>query len=182
LLERGRQHLRQLECAPHERKEEREVLARRWSARPEVLDLPDERLDGRVGGGDAEGGWLADGEGAEPRSVRSGEERHDAAVRVADEVVTLPKLGTDLTRLVLEVDPLERRPRWVPAAREEHAVEAVLERTLRRPGHRCVPDAAVHEHDARHLRDAIRCNEVGRISLRKAGSGCYKHVGMLLAG
>ena len=49
-------------------------------------------------------------------------------------MVALAQLRRDLVRLLLEVDPLERRPGRVTAPREEDALEPILQRPLRRPG------------------------------------------------
>src|SRR5215471_17443892 len=69
-----------------------------------------------------------------------------------DEMVAPAELGGDLVRLPLEVDARQWRPRRIAAAREEDALVPLVERTLRRPRRRGVPDASVNEHDARHKR------------------------------
>src|SRR3954451_819427 len=85
---------------------------------------------------------------------------------MSDEVVAFAQLGRDLGRLLLEVDPPERRPRRVAATREEGALEAILERPLRRPGRRRVADAAVDEDESRHKPHVIVA--------RRAKFGCHK--------
>ena len=89
-----------------------------------------------------------------------------APYECADEMVALAQLGRDLVRLLLEVDPLERRPGRIAAAREEHALEPILERALRRPRRGGVPDAAVDEDESRHKPHVIVA--------RRAKFNCYK--------
>src|SRR5205085_2172781 len=83
----------------------------------EALEASEERLHRRVVARDAEARRLAHGERPEHRpTARRREERDNAPVGVADEVVALAQFRCDLLGLLLEVDPLERRPRRIAAA------------------------------------------------------------------
>ena len=48
---------------------------------------------------------------ASDRAARRREQRHDAAVGMADEMVALAQLRSDLVGLLLEVDPLDAAAR-----------------------------------------------------------------------
>ena len=66
------------------------------------------------------------------------------------QMIPVAQLARHVVSLLLEVDPLERRTGRIAAARNEHALEAIGERALLRPGRLSVPHAAVDEHDPRH--------------------------------
>jgi hypothetical protein len=67
-----------------------------------------------------------------------------------DEVIALAQgLGED-GRLILEVDPLERRARRIAAPGQEHALEAIRELALCDPRHLGVADTPVDEDDPLH--------------------------------
>jgi hypothetical protein len=53
---------------------------------------------------------------------------------VTHQVVAAPQFRRYVVRLLLEVDPLERRTGRIAAARDEHALEPVGQRSLLRPG------------------------------------------------
>ena len=69
---------------------------------------------------------------------------------MTDQVIPVAQRAGHVVRLLLEVDPLERRTGRVAAARDEHALEATGQRALLRPGGLGVAHAAVDEHDPRH--------------------------------
>ena len=69
---------------------------------------------------------------------------------MADKVIAVAQFAGHVVRLLLEVDPLERRTGRITAARDEHALEAIGQRALLRPGRLGVAHAAVDEHDPRH--------------------------------
>ena len=71
----------------------------------------------------------------------------------------------ELIGLLGEVDLLQRRIRWVAGALDDHEVEAIGERSLRRPRHRAGADAAMNEDDPVQQRHDICVNKVGRKSV-----------------
>src|SRR5205807_2119992 len=81
------------------------------------------------------------------------EEGDDASVGVPDQMGAVGEQRSELFRLLLEVDPLERWVRRVAAAVRDDEVVPLRERLQRAPGRRPVADAPVHEDDS-HDADA----------------------------
>ena len=123
------------------------VIAR--AVLPELDGACGEGSGGRIVPRDPERGRLDHRQREQPVGVTEGGEKRDhAAVRVSDEV--RPRLDELLEPdgLVLEVDPLDIRPRREPAPVRDDELEALGERPLCRPGCITVDDAAVDEEDA----------------------------------
>jgi len=81
-------------------------LALTGPCRPNSPQSLEEALDRRISSRDAEGGRLDDRQGAHRSRASSGrQERHHAAVRVADEMGRLVEQTRDVDRIGLEIDP-----------------------------------------------------------------------------
>src|SRR5262249_58533930 len=104
-LERGRQRLGDREGAADEREEELKVGAR---VARRAIERAEELLDRGISSRHAEGRRLVDRQRPN-RLPRRNQQRDDAAVRVADEMVAGPDDLTDLPGLLLKVDALQRR-------------------------------------------------------------------------
>ena len=55
---------------------------------------------------------------------------------------------SELGSLLREIDAIEQRPRWIPAAVWDDELEVLNQRLYRRPRDGAVADAPVDEHDA----------------------------------
>ena len=151
LLEVRRQRVGQARRSIRDEREEAgEELARLARAlAPVSLERFDRRIGLRLAARDPEAGRLDHGERTdELGALRGGEERDDASVRVAGEMVApLEPLG-DPAAVLLEVDRGDRRPGREAGPVEDNELETLGEGGLRRPGRGAVADAAVDEHES----------------------------------
>src|SRR5438067_12666687 len=83
------------------------------------------------------------------------EEGDDASVGVPDQMGAVGEQRSELFRLLLEVDPLERRVWRVAAAVRDDQLVSGGERLHGAPGRGAVADAAVHEDDSHRTKYAV---------------------------
>jgi len=123
----------------------------RAGLRVQLLAPGGELVDHRDAAGDSRRGRFDDRERAERiRFARRRQERDHASVRVPDEVIPVAQETGHETGVGLEVHALDRRSREEAGTLDRDQLEALGQRTLRRPRRPRAHDAPVDEDETLH--------------------------------
>ena len=149
---------RQLDLTSGDRRVESDEKGARLAraVAPERPQARDELISLGVTGGDRERRRLGDCQRRGTVRQRRRIERDDGAVGVTAKMVARPHPLGDPGRVLLEVDPIGRRPGRKARTVEDYELELVRQRPLLDPSRVTVADTAVNEDDSLHLKVPLR--------------------------